>query len=104
MAPARPRGAWGGAPQRPAGTPHTPEQTFATVGEAPRTPLPLQLHPPLALAPDPLTAHSMQAGRKTTPRRGGEEGKARNWEEKGKGAVSPLSLSLFTAPPAQASK
>lgn len=104
VAPARPRGAWGRRGAAPSGHASHARANFRDRGRGPAHRYLCSCILPWHLPPNPLTAHSMQAGRKTTPRGGREEGKARNREEKGKGAVSPLSLSLFTAPPAQASK
>lgn len=97
VAPARPRGAWGRRAAAPSGHASHARANFRD-REAPRTPLPLQLHPPLALAPDPLTAHSMQAGKKTTPprRQGGRESEKPGRKKKG-GSFSSQSQPLHSS-------
>jgi hypothetical protein len=64
-----------------------------TKREAPRTPLPVQLHPPLALAPDPLTAADSGPQENNSQLRLGRREREKQRRKKGKGAVSLLSVS-----------
>lgn len=114
-----PPGAWArqrGAAERPAGTPHTPEQTFVTGGRdtAHTPPLPLQQHPSGHLLQTSPTAPPArrEAGRKTTPMRGWggrgrvggeEERETRSRKRKG-GSFSRLSASSRRLLPEPASE